>query len=91
MEAVLLLVLIIVMFVLLSKGGGPGQEYIENHTAHEDLKDGYSYLYYLDPSGELHYESESCRGCMEDIAKDLVQKGCKVTELHLGTRYSGQL
>ena len=91
MEAVLLLVLIIILFAVLCKGGGPSQDQIERHTAHEELKDGYSYLYYLDRSGELHYESESCRGCMEDIAEDLKRNGCKVTELHLGNRYSGQL
>ena len=91
MEALLLLLLILVVFVLLCKDGGPSRDQIECHTAHTDLKEGYSYLYYIDPDGEMRYLSESCRGCMQGIAEDLKRDGCKVTELHLGNRSSGQL
>ena len=50
-----------------------------------------SYLYYIDHKGQLAYECANCRGCIENAAERLRDKGFTVTEVVLGTKYSGDL
>ncbi len=51
----------------------------------------YSYLYYINRKGVLTYDSEFCRGCIENEADKLQRQGFTVTEVVLGTKYSGDL
>lgn len=58
---------------------------------HSTSRDGRSYLYYLDRSGQQRYDEDICRGCIENRVAELQRKGYVVTEVVLGNRYSGDL
>lgn len=60
-------------------------------SAARNWDEEYSYLYYINRRGELTYDSDVCRGCIENSAETLARQGYTVTEVVLGRKYSGDL
>ncbi len=92
MTMFLIIVLVIMVLLLLSK---PRQAETPMQRSQEcqvqESNEDASYLYYINRHGELIYDSENCRGCIENEAERLRRKGFVVTEVVLGRKYSGDL
>jgi len=85
----LLVVLVLLLAIARADATTPPRD--EPREASSTWDADYSYLYYIDRKGQLAYECANCRGCLENAAERLRAKGFTVTEVVLGTKYSGDL
>jgi len=88
MQVIILILLVSIVLYLYVTPRIARESASRKHQHHTHLPEKHSYMYYRDRNGNLQYEEDGCRECIEARAAELRRQGVELAECVLGTRRS---